>query len=237
MISTSILVTPRLLEHQPLPASTGSPPPELIPTTPILQRVQPKILEYFQQYGHPNIPLGTAEGRQCNALRRLKVQQKLAPEEEAWLEGMGFTWHSYEDVYQQGDFDELFAKLMEYEARHPGSNFQIPKKCKEDPELGAWVTGIRRLGEQGVVADHRDRLNAVGFAWKSARKCGSQFMGRWRALRDRIEKEGLDAVLQDPRTMPWLKLQQEALEQKAMSHTREHYMVQLFGENWTSIGK
>ncbi len=209
----------------------------LIITSPVLQQVYPEILQYVDQYGHPNIPLGSKEGRQCQTLRRLHIQNKLTPEEVEWLDSLGFSWHSMEEVYKYADFDEMFQRLVDYEARHPESNFQIPKKCKEDPELGAWVTGIRRLGRDGVNPGHERRLDSIGFAWKSTRVCGSKFMDQYRLLTEQVETEGLKSVMMEEKTIKWIQAQQEALKRGSLSQTRVHYMGQLFGEDWTAVGK
>ena len=216
----------------------ASPDPNLIISSPVLQKVYPHILEYMDQYGHPNIPLGTPEGRQCQTLRRLHTQKKLSEAEVEWLDSLGFTWHSLEEVYKHADFDELFQRLQAYEAAHPESNFQIPKKCKEDPELGAWVTGIRRLGKDGVNPEHERRLDSIGFAWQSTRKCGSAFMEQYRKFNERLEKdESLSDLLQETATIKWIQAQQEALKRGQLSQTRVHYMGQMFGEDWTTVGK
>ena len=209
----------------------------LVISSPVLQQVYPEILNYVEEYGHPNIPLGSKEGRQCQTLRRLHIQGKLTPEEVEWLDSLGFAWHSLEEVYKYADFDEMFQRLVDYEARHPESNFQVPKKCKEDPELGAWVTGIRRLGKDGVNPEHERRLDSIGFAWKSARKCGSKFMDQYRALSEQVDKEGLSMVMSKDKTIKWIQAQQEALKRGSLSQTRVHYMGQLFGDDWTTVGK
>lgn len=204
-------------------------------TSPVLKQIYPKLLEYKETYGHPNIPLGTSEGRKCRTIRRLHIQKKLTDEEVEWLDSLGFIFHSLEDVYKDADFDELFDRLMAYEERHPESNFQVPKKCKEDPELGAWVTGIRRLKKDGVDPEHAKRLDSVGFAWVSTRKCGSKFMLKYKELVARVEEEGLQRVLEDPEVCRWIKAQQDTMKRGDMSQTRIHYMENTFGESWTTI--
>ena len=221
--------TTRLLD------SEASPESSVQITSPVLIQVYPKLLEWKAEYGHPNIPLGSTEGKQVKTLRRLHIQNKLSEQEVGLLNDLGFTWHSLEEVYKDVDFDELFERMMAYEAEHPESKFQIPKKLPSDPELGAWVTGIRRLGKEGVDPAHAEKLDSVGFAWVSTRKCGSAFMTRYRELVAEIQAEGLDKILEDDKTIGWVRAQREALKKGNLSETRTHYMATTFGEDWTSL--
>jgi hypothetical protein len=205
--------------------------------SPVLKELYPDLLRWKETYGHPNIPLKNPGGKLCLTVRRMHIQSKLQPAEIQWLSDIGFIFHSLEEVYKFADFDDMLARLMQYERTHPESNFQVPKKCPEDPELGAWVTGLRRLGQDGVNPEHERRLNEVGFKWISSRQCGSKFMLKYRDLVEQVELRGLDEVLSDPETVPWIKAQQEALKRGGLSQTRVHYMGQLFGDMWTTIGK
>jgi len=206
-------------------------------TSPVLKQHFGELLEWNEMYGHPNIPLKNDGGNACQVLRRLHVQKKLTGEEVEWLEGIGFRFHSLEDVYRVLDFDDMLGRLLAYEEAHPNNNFQVPKKCPEDPELGAWVTGIRRLGQEGVKPDHEHRLCAINFVWKSTRKCGSKFMNQFREWTKLAELQGIEAVMEEPTTIAWIQAQQFALKRGTLSKTRVEYMGQLFGEEWTTIGK
>lgn len=206
-------------------------------SSPVLKQNCELLLEWKETYGHPNIPLKNDGGNACQVLRRLHIQKKLTTEEEEWLEEIGFRFHSLEDVYRFADFDTLLDRLLAYEEAHPNNNFQVPKKCPEDPELGAWVTGIRRLGKEGVKPDHERRLTEINFAWQSTRKCGSKFMKQYREWVEQVELKGLDTVMEDPNTISWIMAQQQALKRGTLSQTRVEYMGQLFGEAWTTIGK
>lgn len=206
-------------------------------TSPVLKQNCGLLLEWEKKYGHPNIPLKNDGGNACQVLRRLRVQNKLTEEEVEWLEEIGFRFHSLEDVYRFADFDTLLERLLGYEEAHPNNNFQVPKKCPEDPELGAWVTGIRRLGKEGVNPDHERRLSDINFVWVSTRKCGSKFMKQYREWVKEVELRGIDAVMEEPNTISWIVAQQVALKRGSLSQTRVQYMGQLFGETWTTIGK
>lgn len=205
--------------------------------SPVLKLHCGELLQWKETYGHPNIPLKYDGGNACQILRRLQVLKKLTSEEVEWLEEIGFRFHSLEDVYRFADFDELFVRLIAYQEAHPNNNFQVPKKCPEDPELGAWVTGIRRLGKDGVKPDHERRLCAINFVWKSTRKCGSKFMDQYREWTKQVELQGIETVLEDPKTISWIKAQQSALKRGILSQTRIQYMGQLFGDQWTTFGK
>ena len=205
--------------------------------SPVLKQHCGELLEWKETYGHPNIPLKYDGGNACQILRRLHVQKKLSDSDVEWLEEIGFRFHSLEDVYRFANFDDLLDRLLAYEAAHPNNNFQVPKKCPEDPELGAWVTGIRRLGKEGVNPEHERKLSDINFVWKSARKCGSKFMKQYREWVKQAELQGIEAVMEEPTTIAWIQAQQLALKRGSLSQTRVQYMGQLFGERWTTIGK
>jgi hypothetical protein len=209
----------------------------LVITSPVLKQVYPSLLEWKQTYGHPNIPLGTKEGRQCQTLRRLHLQDKLKAEEVTSLKQLGFIFTSLEDLYREADFNDMWQRLMAYEQDHPHNHFQIAKKCPSDPELGAWVTGIRRLGPDGVDPGHAQTLNDAGFAWISTRKCGSRFMDQYRQYIDQVSRHGRDAVRSQSQTVTWIKAQQEACKRGTLSQTRVHYLRDLFGDDWMTVGQ
>ena len=158
--------------------------------SPVLQNVFPHMLRHVQQYGHPNIPLGTTAGRQCEILRRLHIQQKLSETDVALLEQIQFRFYSLEQVYQTANFEELLDRLEAYAVGSNNNDWSPPKKYAPDPELGAWVTGIRRMRRANNVdpvhvAALEERSNGQ-FEWQSPRKCGSQFMKQYRALQERL---------------------------------------------------
>lgn len=205
-------------------------------TSSVLKHAYSQLLAWKGKYGHPNIPLKNEGGNACQTLRRLHAQKKLMSEEVEWLDSIGFKFHSFEDIYRFADFDEMLDRLLSYEEAHPNNNFQVPKKCPEDPELGAWVTGIRRLCKGGVKPDHERRLCEINFAWESTRSCGSKFMTQYRNYLQQVEELGSETVLKNPTTILWIQAQQQALKRGTLSQTRVIYMGTLFGDRWTTIG-
>ena len=100
--------------------------------SPVLAQVYPALVAHKANFGNPNIPLGSTDGKRCNTLRRLHFQHKLTEEEANLLLDIGFRFHSFEDVYYENDFDEMLSKLLEY--RDEFQTYQIPKKYEPDPE-------------------------------------------------------------------------------------------------------
>jgi len=204
-------------------------------TSEVLRQVYPDLMENIAEYGHPNIPLGTTAGKQCKTLRRLAFQNKLAAEEVELLDGMGFRWSPLEDVYEEADFDDCLSRLVEYERVHQ-TGYQIPKKCREDPELGAWVTMIRRIGREGIEDGRRERLDNIGFAWVSTRKCGSSFMTNYRQVRDAIASSDIDAVRQNEDMIKWLGAQSEAADKGNLSSDRIEFLDKLSSDlDWRNL--
>lgn len=207
------------------------------------------MMEHLTEFGNPNIPLGSSDGKRCQTLRRLAFQKKLSEDEVELLTEIGFRFNTLEDVYEEADFDDCLQRLLDYEAEFK-TNYQIPKKYNPDPELGAWVTMIRRIGRDSIHDTRREKLDAINFAWISTRKCGSAFMKNYRSIRDRllsfcelkdandlkaavvVDQQGIDSVLADPEVKKWINAQREASGKGNLSESRCEYLDDLPGFNW-----
>mmetsp|Transcript_14225 Transcript_14225/g.16812 ORF Transcript_14225/g.16812 Transcript_14225/m.16812 type:complete len:376 (+) Transcript_14225:475-1602(+) len=246
--ATSISVSP------PMMMMTTTTIPHCIEST-VLKQVYPAILKHIEEYGNPNIPLGTKDGKRCKILRRMAFQQTLSPEEIQLLDELDFRWNNFEDVYEEADFDACLNRLIKYEEEQK-SNYQIPKKYHPDPELGAWVTLIRRLGKANIESKRRDKLDAIGFTWKSTRKCGSSFMSAYKAFKGQcqsvcritsssstaadtdtvsyelIDSEGLRTIVEEASVQKWLRTTRDAFQSGKLSDSRCVYMDQLPGFDW-----
>lgn len=205
-------------------------------SSPVLRNVYPALIDNIREYGHCDIPLGNNDGKNCKTLRRLHFSKKLAKEDSDLLKSLGFRFASFDDIIAEADFDDCFGRLIEHERQHK-TGYQIPKKCKEDPELGAWVTGLRRLGPDGVAAEHREQLDSVGFAWISSRKCGSSFMKNFRPVRDALlgDDGGLETVLANAEMLKWLRSIAKTYQKGNLVQERVEYMDQLIGLDWRSL--
>jgi hypothetical protein len=245
LITTSFQSTPVLppaYKHHTLPLSplfTTAKEDEEVPSiiqSPVLQKVYPALLSHQRTYGHPNISLGTENGKRCKTLRRLAFQNKLSVDEISLLTDLGFRWNSFEDVYTECDFEEMRQKALEYYRQY--ETFQIPKKYELDPELGAWITMLRRLYQRGELSQEEiDKMNEIQFEWVSSRKCGSSFMMRYREVLEKIQSASEEVgmmVERDEDLKKWIYAQRCAFENGKLSESRVKYMEDL-GVDWKNI--
>jgi hypothetical protein len=106
---------------------------------------------------------------------------------------------------------------------------------------------IRRIGRDRIESDRRNKLDDIGFAWVSTRKCGSSFMKNYRDLKERLEacskvndegvwevadEGGVKAVLADEIVMKWVVAQRYAAENGNLVEARCDYLDQLPGLDW-----
>jgi hypothetical protein len=207
-------------------------------TTPVLALVYPALLVHKEKYGNPNIPLGSADGKRCKTLRRMHFQNKLSTEETSHLTELGFRFHSFEDVYYECDFDEMLSKLIAY--HHEFETYQVPKKYEPDPELGAWVTMLRRLRRTNDLPKEQvDKLDAINFEWTSNRRCGSSFMTEYREVLSYLSKvveaggDVKELLHEDNHfILKWVSAQRLAYENGNLSESRMKYMDELPGIDW-----
>jgi len=205
--------------------------------SPVLAKVYPALVAHKARHGNPNIPLGSPDGKRCMTLRRLHFQNKLSVEEADHLADLGFRFHSFEDVYYECGFDEMLGKLLAYKAE--AGTFQIPKKYEPDPELGAWVTMLRRLKQKGNLPQAQiDQLDAVEFAWISTRKCGSAFMAEYREvlslLGEAVEASGDagEVLREGTAARKFIDTQRLAHKNGKLPDHRVEYMNDLPGVDW-----
>lgn len=205
--------------------------------SPVLAQVYPALLAHKEKYGNVNIPLGSTDGKRCKTLRRLHFQNKLTEEETEHLAELGFRFHSFEDVYYENDFDEMLSKLIDYHSEF--KTYQIPKKYEPDPELGAWVTMLRRLHKTDHLPQIQiDKLNALEFEWISTRKCGSSFMKKYREVLSYLSKvveaggDVNELLHEDNDMMKWIDTQRQVFEKGNLSESRIKYMDDLPGIDW-----
>ena len=82
--------------------------------------------------------------------------------------------HDYAGVPHDMRWDAMYERLVAFKEKH--GHCLVPNRCKEDPKLGAWVSTQRRQRkafleekfESTILSFNRiERLNAIGFVWKT----------------------------------------------------------------------
>lgn len=170
----------------------------------------------------------------CKVLRRMYLQNKLTSQEIELLSSINFKFSSLEDIYYEADFDDILARLVQYKSRN--GDMQIPKKYNEDPELGAWCAGVRRLGPNNINVERKRKLDEIEFEWISTRKCGSSFMKHLRQLETFLEHQTLlELESKDEILWKWLQAQKLAIEKENLSQKRIQYLKSLLPSDWLCV--
>jgi len=216
----------------------------------VFQQVYGAMMKSIREYGNPNIPLGTTDGKKCKTLRSLYQKNKLSSGEIDLLKSLGFRLTQLDEIYEVADFNDIYGRLKLFQKENPDLKMQVPKKYKPDPELGAWVAIARRVGPNGVGPDRRKKLDEIGFAWESNRKCGSVFMTNFRCIRESLDEayqesidngeevfDGLEVLKDDKEALKWLRAQKEAYGFGNLSEARAQYMDQFnfYGVEWRQM--
>jgi len=210
-----------------------------IDTTGLKPAFAKRVLElvvFKERFGHCDVPLGSKTqtsdipkglGQWVYAQRKKKAENKLDSAEEAMLKSLDFRWQLDPDEL---DTDELLEKLAKYKAEH--GDTLVPKKYERDPLLGAWVCACRRKadpllngGKSMITDEFRATLDAAGFSWEPARRCGSSFMTGFRKY-----SEALAAGEPVP-DEAWCEATRESRRLGKLSDQRIAYMDK-FGFEW-----
>lgn len=113
------------------------------------------------------------------------------------------------------------------------------------------IIQIRRIGRDNINEDRRKKLDNIGFAWASTRKCGSAFMSSYRPLKERllrccdtddatrtgyvVNESKLKQILAENEVKRWIRAQAEAASKGNLSQARCDYMDQLPGFDWRQL--
>ena len=105
-----------------------------------------------------------------------------------------------------------------------------------DPLLGGWVAAVRR-SKGALPAEQVAELDDIGFAWVSARACGSAWMATYRELKAFYEEHGHTDVARElgeqHALARWCASMAELQRSDALSPKRTVYLAEVgwsFGE-------
>ena len=116
-----------------------------------------ELLQYKQTHGNCNVPTEWREnpqlGHWVSHQRGFWKRGTLHPERQRWLDKIGFDWRS-------GDSKDAwlirFEQLKAYKQRF--GDWHVPRKWKENPQLGMWVALQRHHRNKGCLSPEREQL-------------------------------------------------------------------------------
>jgi hypothetical protein len=122
-------------------------------------------------------------------------------------------------------WDESYKDLVAYKDKYGDCN--VPRRWKELPRLGRWVTNQRGPNRVKLQQDQVDRLDAVGFMWETQEELNEmQWSEKFQRLQVYSIKFGDTLVPQgykeDPELGQWVSMQRLLYRhEKILEHRKE----------------
>jgi hypothetical protein len=123
------------------------------------------LINFKNRNGHCNVPTEYKKhpvlGRWVAAQGQLKKRNKLKKEYINRLNRIGFVWGRWD-----WSWNSYYKKLMLFKKNH--GHCGVSRTYKDTFSLWTWVQTQRKNKIKGILTqDHIDKLNRVGFFWKS----------------------------------------------------------------------
>lgn len=146
-----------------------------------------ELLAFQKKHGHLRV---TLKNQPSAGLMHWRDNQRIrfeagamTPEQKAKLDAIGFEWESPKRISPAMEkhnvelWESMFVKLLAFRDEH--GHCQVPKSRPNDVSLATWVTVQRRhYRDRKLLPERQQRLEEIGFAWKSDRL---HFVGGWEA--------------------------------------------------------
>jgi superfamily II DNA or RNA helicase len=122
--------------------------------------------EYYQTYGHLNIPLnyvspqGLRMGTWLRRVRRIRKDGGLSAEQIQQLDEIGMVWL---DAFEQG-WEAGYQHAVQHQKEHGTLNLRTTYVCEDGFPLGRWLSKNRR-GDIKLTPERRQRLESLGMRW------------------------------------------------------------------------
>ena len=96
--------------------------------------------------------------------RHKNITNKMPEKRTRLLNSIGFVWDARAPEYNTSTWEEMFQRLVAYKMQHGHAN--VPRRCKEDRQLGRWASYQRILYKTNELTEERKRfLNHIVFVW------------------------------------------------------------------------
>ena len=139
-------------------------------------------------HGHCNVPSGYEEDPSLAVwvfnCRRQRKQGKLDAARVERLDAIGFAWAVRTRRFVARDWDAMVAQLEAFRSEHGHSN--VPNAWPRNPELAAWLHGVRCNRRSGRLDALRMRqLDVLGVVWEPQQTRWETFVAALAEYRER----------------------------------------------------
>ncbi|MFN0076302.1 MAG: helicase associated domain-containing protein, partial [Prosthecobacter sp.] len=135
-----------------------------------------ELVAFKERFGHLRVSMTnqTSPGfKHWRDNQRLNFREgRLRPERQARLEALGFQLEApgrlamHKAEQNTVLWGRMFEQLLAYREQH--GHCQVPAKWRVNPALGKWVLRQRwHNNRSSLPRDRKERLEQIGFAWKS----------------------------------------------------------------------
>ena len=182
-----------------------------------------KLAAYKKRFGHCDVPMRWPKDRGfshwVSNQRCFRRQGILSPERRERLDKLGFSWNtrfrlnqpprSFARMVKQLNelWDRRFAELVKFKKEH--GHFWVPQHQRARASLNRWVIKQRANARAGLLpAEHRARLEGIGFPWQAVNPKWDQRFKELQAYRQRFGH--CDVPMrwpEDPRLARWVSCQ------------------------------
>lgn len=139
-----------------------------------------ELRQFRERFGHCRVPARWKEnaplGHWVHVQREFKRKGMISAMRIALLESIGFEWGTrWPGGTRDTHWERRFADLQRFAQEH--GHTEVPKGYAAAPGLWSWVSNQREVQRAGKLrADRRERLEAIGFAWRDTGRNNAQ---RW----------------------------------------------------------
>jgi hypothetical protein len=209
-----------------------------------------ELAAYKKQHGHCDVPDRHPEnqklGNWVHSQRWLRKTGGLKPERMLRLDQLGFAWSNqlrpgyfpksmrHREEFFNRQWDSHFLKLSRFKERHGYCRVSQVDPALRD--LAVWVITQRALRRRGRLSnDRRQRLDTLGFEWKSSHPAWERFLAQLVDFHRRFGHFDVPAHRPGNRTLAnWVKIQRQRRYDGQLAADRVARLNQA-GFVWTSI--
>jgi hypothetical protein len=212
-----------------------------------------QLVAFKNQHGHCDVPCRWPESPQLANWVHIQRQKRkhgtLKEERRRKLDDLGFTWvaqlrhgyfpasmkHRQEQFNQQ--WDAHFLALKQFKEQH--GHCRVPRNSDDDSLLysvSVWVITQRMLARRGLLSeDRRERLDTLGFEWRSNHPAWERFLAGLVDFHRRFLHFDVPAGWPEYKSLAtWVKIQRQRHYDGELAADRVARLDQI-GFTWTSI--